>query len=642
MNHTMDSTTLRTFFIPEGTATIDRESPFYEKEEFEDAERIVIPTSVTTIGERAFGVCSLEEIDLPASVTTIRERAFCCGLKRLHIPSSVTEISELAFWHCPHLQAITVDEGNPAFCSIDGILFSKDRSVLIKVPKKGNLVSYTVPDSVRRIGDDAFAGCSELRSVVIPASVTSIGGAFESGWCDKLERIAVDERNPAFCDVDGVLFDKGKTRLLRFPMGKRESTAYRVPDGVRAIGGSAFNSCDLQHIELPDSVAVIGDDAFSLCTDLQSIRIPDPVTVIGEGAFRSCRGLQEIRLPSRLTAIGAHSFTFCQALTDIVIPDSVTSVGEWAFSCCASLQHIRIPRSVTAIGTNAFECSARQGFSVADGNPQFTAIDGVLFSKDRTQLIQMPTRPTSDTYAIPYGTTTIGERAFSGNETLKTVLIPDSVTEIGQAAFSSCTALQRIALPASVTAIRDCTFDGCDALEHVDIPDSVTSIGLQAFFVCTSLRQIVLPDSVTSVAGYAFYQCEQLESVRLPASITAIEERTFDECYVLRSAVIPDSVAEIANHAFAVCRGLQEVTLPASVTFIGRGAFFLCRSLRSIRCHIRDLAALKTDDAVFHADIYDSATLYVPAGMEQDYRRHEVFGKFRTIAPLPATLAPAE
>ena len=255
------------------------------------------------------------------------------------------------------------------------------------------------------------------------------------------------------------------------------------------------------------TVTCIGNDAFDNCRSLTSVTIPDSVMSIGDSAFRYCTSLTSVTIPDSVTSIGDTAFQYCTSLASVTIPDSVTSIGDCAFMDCSSLTSVTIPDSVTSIGSGAFSnCAALTGIWVTEGNSHYSSdASGVLFSKDKTTLVQCP-------------------------GTLAACTIPDSVTSIVGYAFDGCTSLTSVTIPDSVTSIGGRAFDGCTSLTSVTIPDSVTSIGKGAFYDCTSLTSVTIPDSVTSIDEYAFYDCKSLTSVTIPDSVTSIGDWAFSGC----------------------------------------------------------------------------------------------------------------
>ena len=289
-------------------------------------------------------------------------------------------------------------------------------------------------------------------------------------------------------------------------------TSVVIPDGVTSIGDSVFSHCDsLTSIEIPDSVTSIGDYAFSYCYSLKSIKIPDSVTSIGDYAFCLCYSLTSIEIPDSVTSIGDFAFLNCVSLTSVVIPNSVTSIDYGAFSGCNSMTSIEIPDSVTSIGDYAFSyCYSLKSINVSENNKNYKSIDGNLYSKDGTTLIQYAMGKTDASFTIPDGVTSIGDFAFYACDSLTSVVIPDSVTSIGDYAFEDCDSLTSIEIPDSVTSIGDSAFYDCDSMTSIEIPDSVTIIGYGAFSSCDSLTSVVIPDGVTSIGRYAFDGCDSL------------------------------------------------------------------------------------------------------------------------------------
>ena len=267
------------------------------------------------ICDLAFSFCSsLSEIVIPSSVTSIGDGAFSCchSLSEIVIPSSVTSIGDHAFSGCDSLSEIVI------------------------------------PSGVTSIGNYAFSGCSSLKYISIPKSVIGLNGNPFVEWKGKLECLS-----PNFVYEDDILFNKDKSRIISFRNQNVES--YVIPSSVTSIGKGAFTGCySLSEIVIPSSVTSIGDGAFSFCRSLSEIVIPSSVTSIGDLAFSNCDSLSEIVIPSSVTSIGDGAFSFCRSLSEIVIPSSVTSIGDLAFSNCDSLSEIVIPSSVTSIGDGAF------------------------------------------------------------------------------------------------------------------------------------------------------------------------------------------------------------------------------------------------------------------------------------------------
>ena len=301
---------------------------------------------------------------------------------------------------------------------------------------------------------------------------------------------------------------------------------------VVGIGYDAFSDCDsLTTVKLPSGVAGIGDDAFSFCDNLTAIELPSGVASIGDSAFYFCDNLTAIDIPSTVTSIGDYAFSYCYDLTTIDIPSSVTSIGTGAFICCKSLITIEIPASVTKLGENPFRnCYSLTSITVEEGNPAYTVVDGVLYTKAGDCLITYPYTKSGREFTIPSGVTSIGGSAFSDCDRLTTIVIPSGVTSIGDDAFSLCNGLTTIEIPSGVTSIGFHAFAGCLGLTAIKLPSSVVSIGDYAFSVCRGLTAIEIPSGVTSLSSFAFSQCSALTTIAIPSSITKISYGAFDQC----------------------------------------------------------------------------------------------------------------
>jgi hypothetical protein len=288
-------------------------------------------------------------------------------------------------------------------------------------------------------------------------------------------------------------------------------TGYTAPGGAVAIPDTING--------LP--VTRIGEAAFEYHTSLTSITIPDSVTNIGNYAFSVCRSLTSVTIPNSVTSIGNYAFYYCSGVTNFTIPNTVTSIGRSAFSECLSLTGVTIPNSITSIEEYAFAgCTSLGAITVDVLNSFYSSVDGLLFNKSQSQLIQCPAGK-AGSYMIPNSVTSIWERAFYSCASLTGVTIPNSVISIGFEAFSSCTSLTSVTIPNSITTISYGVFAYCTSLTSVTIGNGVTSIGDRAFEFCTSPMGIFFQGNAPQVFGgfgYVFWAANNVTVYYLPGT----------------------------------------------------------------------------------------------------------------------------
>ncbi len=557
---------------------------------------VVISDGVTSIGECAFySFGKVTSITIPDSVTEIGKRAFsaCKVLTTVTLPEDIT----------------TIREGTFASCT--------------------GLTSITIPSNVTLIGSSAFEGCSGLTSITIPKGVTSIfDRAFEG--CSSLTGITVDADNATYSsDEFGVLFNKDKTTLIKYPIGNT-ATSYTIPESVTNIASNAFEGCkNLANVTLSNNVTTIGSYAFDGCTALSTVTIPDSVTTVDTYAFNGCSGLKNIVFGenSSLTTINQYVFSECDALTSVSIPNSVTKISKNAFVNCDNLASVTIPESVTTIEANAFK-----GTALYNNTENWE--NNILYIDD---------------YLIAANTSISGD-----------VQIKDGTKAIAEEAFYACSSITSITIPGSITAINDKAFYGCNGVTTITILDGITTIGAEAFAYCSKLVNLTIPVSVKTIETGAFNGCTSLTEIYYSGEYTdwvaitvgenndsfanakLFDESTGEEIIPdtpneevtpgnpsggvtpetpgknmeweydeetatltisgtgpmgqysfsddpwdeytdsIKKVIIEDGITTIGKNAFRECYALESVVIPDSVTSIGDYAFEMCNSLTSI------------------------------------------------------------
>ena len=349
-------------------------------------------------------------------------------------------------------------------------------------------------------------------------------------------------------------------------------------------------------LEIPSAiggkkVTVIGDEAFFNCTSLTSVTIPDNVTSIKSYAFWNCTSLTSVAIPDSVISMGKNVFVETPLLKNQAtsvkyagkwvvgfddaetaeIRSGTTGISDHVFSYCKSLTTVTIPDSVTRIGKKIFQgCTSLASVNVSSKNKSYTSVDGVLFSKDKKDIIAYPCMKSGTKYVIPEGVTNIAESAFGNCSFLTSVVIPDGVVKIGGNAFTSCTSLNDVNIPDSVTSIGRNAFTDTAILTNQKADAKYIDKWLVG---CnTSLESLTIRDGTV---GMAVSACSgtKLVSVAFPDSLRFIDAYAFHGCSYLASVIIPDGVKSIGNDAFSICNSLTSVIIPESVTSIGDTAF---------------------------------------------------------------------
>ena len=476
---------------------------------FQDIKTIIIEEGITAVGENAFYACVFaEEVILPESCSVIRPYAFadCANLREVYIPGGAVEIN--AFAGCLALRTVTlgkgvtalcrdaslapdtienqynafagcgvenfaVEEGNPFFSTVDGVLFTADGRELLAFPgyREG---SYTVPDGVEIIQSRAFSSCGYLSEVILPASVRRIGTEAFSGTPYDF-RITLNE-------------------------------------GLTHIGEMAFADSAIEEIAVPGSVVSMSASIFSNCPNLTKVTFGEGITAIPDWTFDSCKNLTEVVLPSTVSAIGDYAFNLCKNLCAITLPEGLRSLGEHAFESCVSLEKISLPEGITTLPESVFDFCNRLHTvhlplslkEICDNAFAYTNLTSVYYAGSTADWNSVLIRPGNDGFSS-------AKYYFAKEHT------PDSVSgTFGQEgdnltwAFSGETGILTI----SGTGEMPHTWWGADSApwkDHVDeirtlvVEEGVTYLSNFAFQYHTNLTTVFLPRSLETAADWAFF-----------------------------------------------------------------------------------------------------------------------------------------
>ena len=469
-----------------------------------------------------------------------------------------------------------------------------------------DLRTVMIPDSVTRINIGAFSGCINLANITLSKKIEKIGeNAFYN--CDSLQSVEIPKcLNDVYARYDsidipnGVFNECSNLKTIIFE------------EGSTVIADALFRGCDgLESVTIPNTVTQIYGYAFADCKNLKNINISDSVTVLGENVFQNDTSITEINLPDSITALGRGVFSGCDRLKSIVIPDSVTNIGISAFSECKNLESVTLSKELEKIGENAFyNCDSLQSIeipkSLKDVYATYDSIDtpnGVFNECSRLKTIVFENGSTiiadalfrgcdglesiviSDTITQIYG------YAFADCKNLKNINISDSVTVLEENVFQNDTSITEINLPDSITALGRGVFSGCDRLKSIVIPDSVTNIGISAFSECKNLESVTLSKELEKIGENAFYNCDSLQSIEIPKSLKDVyatydsidtPNGVFNECDNLKTIAFEEGSTVIADALFRGCDGLEEVKIPKTVTVIKNHAFNECIKLKAV------------------------------------------------------------
>ncbi len=485
---------------------------------------------------------------------------------------------------------------------------------------RGYIKTVNIPDGLTAIGNYAFYDCSSLTSVTIPNGVASIGD-FAFRYCSKLTSVTIP---------DSVITIGDDAFYSCYNL-----TSVTIPDSVITIGDNAFADCySLKSVTIGNSVTTIGFATFDYCSSLTSITIPRSVTTIGYAAFDDCDSLTDVYYGSTeedwnkitiglsnepLTSATIHFseptiasgkcgenvtwtlyerglldiigtgkidfsyseeyglpwFSYRSYIKTVNIGNGVTNIPGESFRMSSNLTRVTIPESVTEMGPGVFlECNSLERIEVDANNNHFSNDEyGVLFNKDKTELIQYPIGNARTSYTIPDNVISICDYAFSYCKNLTNILIPDSVITIGLTAFANCINLASVTVPDSVTTIGDGAFMFCIGLTNVIIGNGVKAIGNQAFAVCYNVTNFeVAPDNnyYSNDSYGALFDKNKTELINYSAA------------NAIKNYSIPDTVTSVRPFAAVGSQNLISVIIPESVTNIGDCAFWYCENLSDV------------------------------------------------------------
>ncbi len=481
---------------------------------------LTIPGTVKYVGEGAFAACTgLAQLTLPANADHIGEYAFsgCIALTKIEIPATIGYIGEGAFYSCTALNTVSIyftgSDINGTASADFGWLFA------------GNYATVPSLKTVNVLGSDpiaagAFKNCTVIERINISADITKIGADAFAG-CTALNALCITDI-AAWCAVDFADY-------------------YANP--LYYAGNLYVNDELVTELVIPEGVTSIGFAAFNGCSAITSVNLPSTLETIETAAFKGCTSLVAIAVPESVTTIGSLAFADCGALTDVTLSGAITEIAPYLFSGCANLLTINVPASVTSISETAFIGAQRLAtVTVDEANTVYISYCGIVYTEADKAIYFVPHSIAGEVVLLD-GITEIAAGAFLNYPHIDSLTVPASVTKIGEAAFGGCTTLKSITLPfigqsldcaentafsyvfgtvpatlktvtvLGGTKVADGAFKNCGSIATVNLPEGMTTIGKEAFANCAGLLVLTLPKSVTSVADHAFSECKKLNTV---------------------------------------------------------------------------------------------------------------------------------
>ncbi|MCH5187102.1 MAG: leucine-rich repeat domain-containing protein [Oscillospiraceae bacterium] len=592
-----------------------------------DLEKIILPASLNMIDNNAFYGSGLKSIELPSGVrlgiqvfmycsslenvvlndglTEIPYRTFYgCGLKKLNLPDSVEKIGEAAFQQCLLLEEAELPKG---LKTLGPLAFQGT-----------DIKEIRIPEGVTELPGGEFAGCSSLEKVYLPQSLRAIGSSDENfsgtfAGCRSLTELSVPE---------------GVTEIGYSAFRESGLTKINLPNSLTKIGKAAFSGSKLTSIVIPDSVTEIGEKIFYYCHELTGVTLPNGLLLLPDETFAYCNNLRELKLPEGLVSIGNRAIYICNELRELYIPKSVTYISpnfSGGFSAIKvspenpcyfddggvlysrsgptllhypeykTAEEYAIPEGVTGVLNSSFEyaenlkkltlpasiyipfaemeanfCCGPAEYVVAEENPYFTAVDGVLFSRDKSVLIRYPSGRENESYTVPYGTNELAPHCFRYSKNLKEVILPESVTVLGSRAFNG-SGLERITIPSGALELPRDLFQFCDSLKTIKFPDGLRefngfnsgigpvildfppSLAAIKGYILSAVRTVTLPDNISYIGRSL--DLEKLVLLCRPGSLT--ERRLRNEgipCY--STLISPGETPEVVASVSVACTAL--------------------------------------------------------------------------------------
>ena len=343
------------------------------------------------------------------------------------------------------------------------------------------------------------------------------------------------------------------------------------------------NAAPLQYLDLGEATYVDGSDLphFGYQAQLETLILPKGIkTTAGkheDTGFSNSEKLKTLVLPSGLKTV--KGISNCPNLTGLILPDSLQKISSFAFSGCTSLTSIRIPAKVKQMDGSSFADCKIKAFEVAEKNPYFTVVDGVIYSKDLSTLVAFPSAYPHKHFTVPASTKVIGFGAFMDSR-IKSIQLPDGIVRIEGWAFQS------------------------SKIRSLEIPDSVTSIGDLAFRYCAELEHLKLSSQLEEIPMQMISACKKLKTLDVPSSVKRIHETSLEWCESLEHITFHEGLEEIVNEYWLEVRkgNLKEAIFPSTLRYMSGGLFRKCPDVKEFIVAKENPYLCTMDGAIYSKD----------------------------------------
>ena len=467
-----------------------------------------IGNGVVRIGTETFADNkALKEVVLGENLEKLGEGSFmnCASLAKINLPANVNDFDVTAFKGCKALKKIAISNDNANYKVAAGAIYSADGKTLVAIANNA-LTALKIADGTEVIAANAFDLATGINEITFPASLVNVkAGALDVTSWFKAQKAGAVYAGTVLYKVTGDVADlkiaDKTTSIADNAVNNKTVKAVTIPATVKTIGAYAFAESSIAEVVIPNSVTVIGNNAFQGAALLKKVTLSNALETMGKAMFKDCVALASIKIPATIKNIPVDAFLNCKSLAKVDL-GSVETIGKYAFANCEKLIVIELPATLTELDPMSFYgCKALEAVNVKDGNAKFKSAEGVVITADE-------------------------------NNEFNTLALYPAGKQGGYAVAED------------IKFIADRAFYDCDNLTEVTFSDSIERIGTESFFDCDALLTITLPEGARNVGDYAFASCNELREFVVNSNLTEYAENAFDGCYYFNYELVTINVTE--------------------------------------------------------------------------------------------------